>query len=109
FGVLVPVLFADGKVESLDVVFRLIGGSFMACGLIAWHRRPDSRSGVLMAAAGLGFSVSPLLEQIDTEVTQTFATYLVDVWTVPFVALLLTYVTGGRVESTVDRVLVGGF
>ena len=33
--------------EPIDVVFRLVGGSFAACGLIAWRRRPDSRSGLL--------------------------------------------------------------
>jgi signal transduction histidine kinase len=107
-GVLVPVLFPDGKVESLDVAFRLVGGAFMGCGLIAWHRRPDSRSGLLMAVAGVGFSVSPLLGQLDAALAQTLATLLTDVWTVPFVALLLTYVTGGRVETTVDRVLLAG-
>jgi signal transduction histidine kinase len=109
FGVLVPVLFGDDPVVGLDVAFRLIGGSFAACGLIAWRRRPDSRSGLLMAVAGLGFSVSPLLAQLDGAVPQTFATYLTDVWTVPFVAVLLTYVTGGRVTSRVDRALLGLF
>jgi signal transduction histidine kinase len=109
FAVLVPVVFADEPVAGLDVAFRLIGGSFAACGLIAWHRRPDSRSGMLMTVAGLGFSVSPLLQQLDGAAPQTFATYLTDVWTVPFVALLLTYVTGGRVTSRVDRALVWTF
>jgi len=109
FGVLVPILFPDEPVTGIGIAFRLIGGSFAVCGLIAWHRRPDSRSGMLMAAAGLGFSASPLLVQVQRAVPQTFATYLTDVWTVPFVALLLTYVTGGRVTSRVDRALVGTF
>jgi signal transduction histidine kinase len=109
FGVLVPVLFPDEPVPGTGIAFRLIGGSFAVCGLIAWHRRPDSRSGMLMTVAGLAFSVSPLLGQIQRAAPQTFATYLTDVWTVPFVALLLTYVTGGRVTSRVDRALVGTF
>ena len=51
FGVLVPVIFAHGAPHAgYDIAFRLLGGSFAACGLIAWHRRPDSRSGALMVA-----------------------------------------------------------
>src|SRR4051794_29366585 len=106
FGVLVPILFPDEPVTGIGIAFRLIGGSFAVCGLIAWHRRPDSRSGMLMAAAGLGFSASPLLVQVQRAVPQTFATYLTDVWTVPFVALLLTYVTGGRGTAPVHPALV---
>jgi signal transduction histidine kinase len=109
FGVLVPVLSADEPVPRVAVALRLIGASFAACGLIAWRRRPDSRSGMLMAVAGLGFSVSPLLEQLDGAVPHTFATFLNDVWTVPFVALLLTYVSGGRLISRADRALVWAF
>jgi signal transduction histidine kinase len=106
FGVLVPVLFPDEPVTGVGIAFRLIGGSFAVCGLIAWHRRPDSRSGMLMTIAGLGFSVSPLLQQLHGAAPQTLATYLTDVWTIPFVALLLTYVTGGRITSRVDGALL---
>ena len=54
-----------------DVVYRLVGGSFAAFGLIAWQRRPDSRSGPLMTATGFGLLVSLLLKQIDAGVAQT--------------------------------------
>ena len=49
---LAPVLASDEPVSGVSIVFRLIGGSFAACGLIAWHRRPDSLSGPLMVATG---------------------------------------------------------
>src|SRR3954467_11076480 len=41
---------SDGAVPTVgtDVVYRLMGGSFSACGLIAWRRSPDSPSGPLM-------------------------------------------------------------
>ena len=52
-GVLAPVV--QRGAEPLEVVFRLIGGSFAACGLIAWRRRPDSRSGLLITAVGFAF------------------------------------------------------
>ena len=65
FGALVPVIFpGDERVPAVQVVYRLVGGSFAACGLIAWRRRPDSRSGLLMAVAGLGFFVSALVSQL---------------------------------------------
>jgi hypothetical protein len=96
FGNLVPVIFGRAEpVAGSEVVFRLIGGSFAACGLIAWHRRPDSRSGLLMTAAGFGFFLFPLLSQIHAPAVQTLAMLVNDFWTIPFVALLLTYVTGG--------------
>jgi hypothetical protein len=48
---LLPLL--DGaytKLPAVFVVMRLVGGSFVICGLIAWRRRPDNRSGPLMTA-----------------------------------------------------------
>jgi signal transduction histidine kinase len=110
FGSLVPVIFpGDERVESVQVVYRLVGGSFAACGLIAWRRRPDSRSGVLMAVAGLGFFVSALVSQLHAPIAQTAGLVLTELWAPFFAALLLTLLTGGRLESTVDRVLVAGF
>jgi hypothetical protein len=38
---LAPALLADEPAPGYRIVFRLIGGAFAACGLIAWHRRPD--------------------------------------------------------------------
>jgi hypothetical protein len=59
-----PVLF-DPPVDGLAVVFSLVWLSFAAFGLVAWWRRPDSRSGTLMTATGFAFFVSPLLSQVD--------------------------------------------
>jgi signal transduction histidine kinase len=110
FGALVPVIFpGDERVPTVQVVYRLVGGSFAACGLIAWRRRPDSRSGLLMAAAGAGFFVSAIISQFDPPIAQTAALLLTELWAPFFAALLLTLLTGGRLESAVDRLLVGGF
>jgi signal transduction histidine kinase len=110
FGALVPVIFpGEEQVEAVQVVYRLIGGSFAACGLIAWRRRPDSRSGQLMAAAGVGFFASALFGQFDASVAQTASIVLQELWAPFFVALLLTFLTGGRLESRVDWLLVGAF
>jgi signal transduction histidine kinase len=108
FGALVPVLFpGDLPVAGIDVAFRLIGGSFAACGLVAWHRRPDSRSGLLMTATGFAFFVSPLLSQVDWLPAQAVAYWLPDLWIFFFVLLVLTFLTGGRVRTRADRILAG--
>ena len=105
FGVLVPVIFAHGAPHpGYDIAFRLLGGSFAACGLIAWHRRPDSRSGALMvAAAASGSSSRRCSSSSRPGSPRRSATYLSDLWTIPFIALLLTFLTGGRVQTTIDR------
>ena len=109
FGALVPIIFADGAtVEGADVVYRLVGGSFAAFGLVAWHRRPDSRSGPLMTATGFGLLVSLLLKQIEAGVALTLGEVLEDIWAPAFVALVLSFVTGGRLVSGVDRLIVAG-
>jgi signal transduction histidine kinase len=109
FGALIPVLFGAGAPQGLDVLFRVMGGSFIVCGLVAWRRRPDSRAGLLMTATGFSLFIVPLGTQIHAPAAQTFAWLFSDLWTISFVALLLTFVTGGRVRSTTDRALVGAF
>jgi len=103
-----PVLF-DPPIEGLAVVFSLVGFSFAAFGLVAWRRRPDSRSGLLMTATGFAFFVSPLLVQLDGSVAFTAHALLVDAWVFFFVALLLTLLTSGRLESRVDWIVLGAF
>ena len=106
-AVLRPALFArDTPVEGLEVVFACVGGSFAACGIVAWRRRPDSRSGALMTATGFAFFLPSLLGQIDSAAAATLGTWLVDLWSVLFVALLVSLLTAGRLETSVDRLLV---
>ena len=77
-----PVLIdRDGPIDDSQVMYGLIGCSFVAFGLVAWGRRPDSRAGMLMAAAGFSF----------------------------FVALLLSLLTHGRLQSRFDRLLVASY
>ena len=109
FAALIPVLFPSGPVDASDVVSRLLGGSFAACGLIAWRRRPDSRSGPLMLATGAGFFLYPLLSQIRVPAVQTLAFLTTDLWILAFVPLLLTILTGGLMRSSVDWLLVAAF
>ncbi|MDT7580546.1 MAG: hypothetical protein QOK35_1810, partial [Pseudonocardiales bacterium] len=103
-GVLVPVF--RGTAEPVDVILRLVGGSFAACGLIAWHRRPDSRSGLLMTATGFAFLLPALCSDHGGPAAQTVANWFSDLWTLFFVPLLLTFLTGGRLRTRADRLLV---
>jgi signal transduction histidine kinase len=108
--VLRPALFdRDEPVQGLEVVFACVGGSFTACGLIAWHRRPDSRSGALMTATGFAFFLPSLLGQLGTPLADTIALLFVDLWSVLFVALLVSLLTAGRLETTLDKLLVFSF
>jgi len=109
FVALIPVVFTSGPVVASDVVSRLLGGSFAACGLIAWRRRPDSRSGPLMIATGAGLFLYPLLSQIHVPAVQTLAFLVTDIWILAFVPLLLTILTGGRMRSRADWLLVAAF
>jgi signal transduction histidine kinase len=105
-----PVLFdRDTAIAGLDVVFSLVGGSFAAFGLVAWRRRPDSRSGALMTATGFAFFLPALLGQLDSALAGTLASWVVDLWSVLFVALLVSLLSAGRLESTVNRLLVFSF
>ncbi|HKH16722.1 MAG TPA: histidine kinase dimerization/phosphoacceptor domain-containing protein, partial [Solirubrobacteraceae bacterium] len=103
-----PVLF-EAPIQGLDVVFTLIGGSFAACGLVAWRRRPDSRSGMLMAATGFLFFIGPLLGQLDGAFVSTVRVLCIDWWVFSFVALILTLLTSGRVQSRFDHMLVAAY
>lgn len=72
-GVLVPLLSRGPAVSfvAVTVVFRIVGGSFAACGLVAWRRHPDNHSGRLMTATGFAFLASPLLAQLDAPLART--------------------------------------
>ena len=111
FAALVPVIWpGEEHVETVQVIYRLIGGSFAACGLIAWRRRPDSRSGLLMAARRRRLLPLGHHRPVRPRRSRRPRSILVqELWAPFFVALLLTLLTGGRLASRVDWLLVGAF
>jgi signal transduction histidine kinase len=110
FAALIPVLFERGPpLPGFLVINRLAGISFAASGLVAWRRRPDSAVGRLLTVAGFGVLVSPILDQVDSPLAFTLSLLCGDLWIVLFVTLILSFVTGGRLASTVDMVIVGAF
>src|SRR3954469_1847618 len=110
FAALIPVIFDRGPpLPGYAVINRLSGISFMACGLIVWRQRPDSAVGRLLTVTGFGVLLSPVLVQLGSPVAFTADLLLGDLWIVLFVALFLSFVTGGRLTSTLDVILVGAF
>src|SRR3954467_12132382 len=107
-GALLPELVGSGPTPpAWEVAFLLSRGSFAACGLIAWRRRPGNRTGRLMVATGLSFLAGPLLEQLDAPVAETLGLLGGDAWIVLLVVLLLAFPSGRLRQSPIDRALVG--
>jgi signal transduction histidine kinase len=107
--VAVGMVLGDEAVPGYTVAFRLVGGAFVACGLIAWRRRPDSYSGLLMTATGFLLFVEPLFAQFDSGSADVVGYVFGDLWSITIVWLLLTMPSGGRLATRADRVLVSAF
>jgi signal transduction histidine kinase len=79
----------------------ITGWSLIACGLVAWSRRPESRSGALMAATGfswfLGNFATTGIAPVDWLGAQALFVYRG-----PLIHLLVTY-PSGRLSSRLDR------
>ena len=76
---------------------------FAACGVIAWRRRPDSHTGPLMFATGFGLLVEPLFAHFESPTFGLFGDLLEDAWGIPVIALLLSFLSGGRLRAARDR------
>src|SRR3954453_3980731 len=101
----VPVLTARGPPVPVDeVLHNLSGVSFAACGLIAWHRRPDSAVGPMLTATGLGVLLSAILGQVDSPLAFTLVLLLGELWIALYAALILSFVTGGRLTTRIEMV-----
>ena len=103
------LVLGNDDVPGYGVVFRLVGGAFIACGLTAWRRRPDSYSGLLMTATGFLLFVEPLFAQFGPGPMEVIGYLLGDLWSITIVWLLLTMLTGGRLTTRADKVLVAAF
>jgi signal transduction histidine kinase len=82
----------------------ITGWTLIACGLTAWSRRPDSRSGALMAATGFCwfFGNFATTEVAPVDWLGASAVYF---YRGPLIHLLVTY-PSGRFSSRLDRVAV---
>src|SRR3954465_9960833 len=106
----IPALMDRGPPVPVDeVLHNLSGVSFAACGLIAWRRRPDSAVGPMLTITGLGVLVSAILGQVDSPLAFTLVLLVGELWIALYAALILSFVTGGRLTTRIDVVLVDAF
>src|SRR3954468_9627014 len=105
FAALNPILLDRGPpVAGADVIHTLSGVSFLACGPVAWRRRPDSAVGRLLALAGFWVLLAPILDQVGSPPALTLSALAGEMWIIVYATLILSFVSGGRLASTVDRV-----
>jgi signal transduction histidine kinase len=95
-------------VTAVDVVNRSVGGSFVACGLIAWQLRRDSRIGPLMTLTGFVFLSEALLSGMDSSVAYTLSQWSANWWTPVFAALVLGF-PSGRISAPIDWAVIWAF
>jgi hypothetical protein len=86
------------------VIVAWIMLSYVACGLIAWSRRPESRFGPLMVAAGFGPLLSRLSD-LDASVPHTIGEVCRLLPVMLFLHVFLAY-PSGRLEGRFERSLV---
>ncbi|MBV9192902.1 MAG: sensor histidine kinase [Solirubrobacterales bacterium] len=108
WGALRPVVTGEHAAPSV-ILYHLVGASFAACGLLAWYRRPDGRTGRLMVVTGFLFFARPLLSRIDWSVAQTVGVAIGNLWVVTFVALLVSFRSRPRGWMISERVVIGAF
>src|SRR3954466_7242908 len=106
----IPALTDRGPPVPLEEgLHNLSGVSFAACGLIAWRRRPDSAVGPMLTVTGLGVLLSAILGQVDSPVAFTIDLLFGELWIAVYAALILSFVTGGRLSTRIDVLLVDAF
>src|SRR3954454_5026019 len=106
----IPVIMDRGPPVPVNEVFHNLSGvSFAACGLIAWRRRPDSAVGPMLTVTGFGVLLSAILGQFDSSLAFTLVLLFCELWIALYAALILSFVTGGRLTTRIDVVLVDAF
>jgi signal transduction histidine kinase len=88
----------------LAVADLVVGLVLLGCGLVAWTRRPESRTGALLAAAGLAWFLGTFAASGASGYSD-FGTVFVTLHRGPLAQALLSYPTG-RFERTTDRIAV---
>jgi signal transduction histidine kinase len=81
-----------------------VGWSLLGCGLVAWDRRPESRTGLLMAATGFTWFLGNFSD-VGMAAVAWVAAHLVYLHRGPLVQLVLTY-PSGRPSSRLAKAAV---
>jgi signal transduction histidine kinase len=85
-----------------------VGWTFIGCGLIGWTRRPESRTGPLLAATGFAWFVGNFA-QVGVAAVAWLAAHLVRLYRGPLVQLVLTYPSGRPGSRLVRGAIAAGY
>jgi signal transduction histidine kinase len=85
-----------------------VGWTLIGCGLVAWARRPESRTGPLMAATGFTWFLFNFA-QVEVAAVAWVAGHLVYLHRGPLVQLVLTYPSGRPGSRLVRGAVVVGY
>jgi signal transduction histidine kinase len=85
-----------------------VGWTFIGCGLIGWARRPESRTGPLLAATGFAWFVGSFA-QVGVAAVAWLAAHLVRLHRGPLVQLVLTYPSGRPGSRLVRGAIAAGY
>jgi signal transduction histidine kinase len=111
-GVVAPVAFlSSDHLEARTVwaiVGPLVGWSFIATGLYAERRRPESRVGTLMVWFGFAWFLS-VVGVLDARVPLTLGFVTGGVWGGVFLQLVLTFPSGRIAGATDRRLIIAGY
>ena len=86
----------------------LAGWAMIACGLAGWSRRPQSRSGALLAAAGFAW-FAPNFAATGSAALAWLSAYALYLYRGPLVQLVLTYPQGRPVRRLDRAAVIAGY
>jgi len=105
-GALLAVALHNEDASHVQVaLLEWVSVPYIAAGLVAWSRRPDSRLGVLMVAGGFAIGLSAL-QLAEPPALQTVGALFDILPAALFLHVYLAFPTG-RLRSRFERVLVG--
>ena len=106
-GVAAAIVAGLKEGYGTDTLLALfVGWSFTASGIAAWIRRPENPVGALMVTIGIVWFASQLFRHGGGSIGLTFGIWIGDLW-LPPLAFLLAGFPLMRLETTLDRVIVG--
>jgi signal transduction histidine kinase len=111
-GAMAIVLPLVSDHEDAQVAWAIFGPavtwSFVATGLYVWHRRPDSRIGVLMIALGFAWLLSTL-EAANAPLPYTVALVAGGLWGSVFLHIGVSFPTGRLTAPSARSLAIAGY
>ena len=110
-GVVIAVELASQHqtVRAVWAIFAPgVGWSFIATGLYAWRRRPESRIGALMILLGFAWFIYTL-QAANAPLVYTFALVVGGLWGAVFLHLGVSFPTGRLTDPMARRLAIVGY